>query len=171
MTKWLDPVEQRAWRAIVALMTRLPGALDTQLQRESGVTHFEYWVLTLLSEEPGHRLQMSELAHKANASLSRLSHVVSKLERLGWAQRSVTAGRRGVHAVLTDDGYRKVVEAAPGYLEAVRHLVFDGLDEAQTAQVAELGELLAARLADALDRLGELTPADRDDSQRRNGAP
>ncbi len=169
MTKWLDPVEQRAWRSIVALMTRLPGALDTQLQRESGVTHFEYWVLTLLSEEPGHRLQMSELAHKANASLSRLSHVVSKLERMGWAQRSATAGRRGVHAVLTDEGYLKVVEAAPGYLAAVRHLVFDGLDEAQKAQVAELGELLAERLAGALDQLGGLAPANRDD-HRPNGA-
>ncbi len=169
MTKWLDPVEQRAWRSIVALMTRLPGALDTQLQRESGVTHFEYWVLTLLSEEPGHRLQMSELAHKANASLSRLSHVVSKLERMGWAQRSATAGRRGVHAVLTDEGYLKVVEAAPGYLVAVRHLVFDGLDDAQKAQLAELGELLAARLVGALDQLGELSPANRDD-HRLNGA-
>ncbi|WP_181720174.1 MarR family winged helix-turn-helix transcriptional regulator [Nocardia gipuzkoensis] len=150
-------------------MTRLPGALDTQLQRESGVTHFEYWVLTLLSEEPGHRLQMSELAHKANASLSRLSHVVSKLERMGLAQRSATAGRRGVHAVLTDEGYLKVVEAAPGYLAAVRHLVFDGLDDAQKAQVAELGELLAERLVGALDRLGELSPANRDD-HRPNGA-
>ncbi|WP_107655241.1 MarR family winged helix-turn-helix transcriptional regulator [Nocardia suismassiliense] len=152
MTKWLDPVEQRAWRAIVALMTRLPGALDTQLQRESGVTHFEYWVLTLLSEEPGHRLQMSDLAHKANASLSRLSHVVSKLERMGWAERSATAGRRGVQAVLTDDGYHKVIEAAPGYLDAVRHLVFDGLEPEQTAQLAELSELLADHLTDALSR-------------------
>ncbi|MFE7742060.1 MarR family winged helix-turn-helix transcriptional regulator [Nocardia sp. NPDC057455] len=150
-------------------MTRLPGTLDTQLQRESGVTHFEYWVLTLLSEEPGHRLQMSELAHKANASLSRLSHVVSKLERMGWAQRSATAGRRGVHAVLTDDGYLKVVEAAPGYLAAVRHLVFDGLDDAQKAQVAELGELLAERLADALDKLGGLTQASRDDQRPTGG--
>ncbi|WP_051407073.1 MarR family winged helix-turn-helix transcriptional regulator [Nocardia sp. CNY236] len=151
VTKWLDPVEQRAWRAIVALLTRLPGALDTELQRESGVTHFEYWVLTLLSEEPGHRLQMSDLAHKANASLSRLSHVVSKLERMGWAQRSATAGRRGVHAVLTDDGYLKVVETAPGYLAAVRHLVFDGLDTGHTNQLADLGELLATHLSRALD--------------------
>ncbi|MEV4241287.1 MULTISPECIES: MarR family transcriptional regulator [unclassified Nocardia] len=133
-------------------MTRLPGALDTQLQRESGVTHFEYWVLTLLSEEPGHRLQMSELAHKANASLSRLSHVVSKLERMGWAQRSATTGRRGVQAVLTDDGYSKVVEAAPGYLDAVRQLVFDGLDAAQTAQLADLSELLVRQLGDSLSQ-------------------
>ncbi|MFX0574951.1 MarR family winged helix-turn-helix transcriptional regulator [Nocardia nepalensis] len=135
-------------------MTRLPGALDTQLQRESGVTHFEYWVLTLLSEEPGHRLQMSELAHKANASLSRLSHVVSKLERMGWAQRSATTGRRGVQAVLTDDGYSKVVEAAPGYLDAVRQLVFDGLDTGQTAQLADLAELLARQVVDTLNQTG-----------------
>ncbi|ONM46880.1 MarR family winged helix-turn-helix transcriptional regulator [Nocardia donostiensis] len=154
MTNWLNPVEQRAWRAIVALLTRLPGALDTELQRESGVTHFEYWVLTLLSEEPGHRLQMSELAHRANASLSRLSHVVSKLERLGWAERTTTPGRRGVQAMLTDDGYKKVVEAAPGYLDSVRRLVFDGLDAGQTATLAELGEALAAQLAAGLERPG-----------------
>lgn len=169
MTKWLDPVEQRAWRATVALMTRLPGALDTQLQRESGVTHFEYWVLTLLSEEPGHRLQMSELANKANASLSRLSHVVSKLERMGWAQRSATAGRRGVHAVLTDDGYLKVVEAAPGYLDAVRNMVLDGLDDEQTAQLAELGERLAEHLAGALNQPAGLTSSGKDD-QRPSGS-
>ncbi|WP_216909208.1 MarR family winged helix-turn-helix transcriptional regulator [Nocardia noduli] len=152
VTKWLDPVEQRAWRAIVALMTRLPGALDTQLQRESGVTHFEYWVLTLLSEEPGHRLQMSDLAHKANASLSRLSHVISKLERMGLAERVATQGRRGVHAVLTDNGYLKVVESAPGYLDTVRRLVFDGLAADETARLADLSELLSTRLTEVLSR-------------------
>ncbi|WP_194828918.1 MarR family winged helix-turn-helix transcriptional regulator [Nocardia sp. XZ_19_231] len=146
MTQWLDPVEQRAWQAIVALMTRIPGALDTRLQRESGLTHFEFRVLSVLSEEPGHRLQLSDLAHKANASLSRLSHVVSKLERLGWARRDTTAGRRGVHAVLTDSGFEKVTEAAPGYVDAARRLVLDGLTDQQTAQLAVLGETLSDRL-------------------------
>ncbi|MFD0362368.1 MarR family winged helix-turn-helix transcriptional regulator [Nocardia sp. GCM10030253] len=147
-------------------MTRLPGALDTQLQRESGITHFEYWVLTLLSEEPGHRLQMSDLAHKANASLSRLSHVVSKMERMGWAERSATTGRRGVQAVLTDYGYSKVVEAAPGYQDAVRRLVFDGIDQNQTAQLADLSEVLSTQLADALSNGdGPSTVQDRSDQQ------
>ena len=62
MTEWLNPTEQRAWRALVALTTRLPAAMDTQLQREAGITHFEYFLMTLLSEQPGHRLQLSELA-------------------------------------------------------------------------------------------------------------
>lgn len=152
MTKWLNPMEQQAWRALVALTTRLPAALDTQLQRESGITHFEYFVMTLLSEEPGHRLQLSELAQKANASLSRLSHVVSKLERLGWAQRVTITGRRGAQAVLTDAGFRKVTEAAPGYLECVRGLVFDGLDEEQAAQLLALTEILLGQLDKGMSR-------------------
>ncbi len=151
MTQWLDPVEQRAWQSIVALMTRMPSALDTRMQRESGLTHFEFRVLTLLSEEAGHRMQLSDLAHKANASLSRLSHVISKLERTGWVRRDSTSGKRGVHAVLTDAGFDKVVAAAPGYVDTVRKLVFDGLDPAQTAALATLGEILSARVERVLD--------------------
>ncbi len=152
MTKWLNPVEQRAWRILVALTTRLPAAMDTQLQREAGVTHFEYFVLELLAAEPEHRLQLSELATRANASLSRLSHVVTKLERLGWARREVLAGRRGAYAVLTDAGNRKVQQATPGYLEAVHGLVFDGLDDRQTEILLELGEAMVAQLEDGLTR-------------------
>ncbi|WP_280276127.1 MarR family winged helix-turn-helix transcriptional regulator [Nocardia wallacei] len=164
MTKWLNPTEQRAWRTLVALTTRLPAAMDTQLQRDSGVTHFEYFVMELLTQEPGHRLQLSELASKANASLSRLSHVVTKLERLGWAKRESMRGRRGAHAVLTEAGYRKVEEARPGYLEAVRGLVFDGLDDTRTEELVELGELLVAQfdagLARGIGRSGRTSPDD-----------
>ncbi|MEU1430939.1 MarR family transcriptional regulator [Nocardia sp. NPDC005746] len=148
----MNPQEQRAWRTLIALTTRLPAALDTQLQRESGITHFEYFVMALLSEEPDHRLQLSDLAQKANASLSRLSHVVSKLERLGWAQRMPLTGRRGAQAVLTDAGYRKVSAAGPGYLECVRGLVFDGLDADQTEQLLTLGETLVAQLDKGMTR-------------------
>ncbi len=152
MTKWLNPIEQRAWRTLVALTTRLPAAMDTQLQREAGVTHFEYCILELLAAEPERRLQLSELALRANASLSRLSHVVTKLERLGWAQREMLAGRRGADAVLTEAGYRKVEQATPGYLEAVHGLVLDGLDDKQTAQLIELGEAMVAQLEAGLTR-------------------
>lgn len=160
MTDWLNPVEGRAWRAVVALLNRLPGALDTDLQRESGVTHFEYWVLTLLSEAPDRRLQMSELAQRANSSLSRLSHVVSKLERMGWATRTAATGRRGVLALLTDEGQQKVVEAAPGYMDVVRRLVFEGLDAEQTAALADLGETLTTHLGTVLGRSGRPTTSD-----------
>ena len=119
MTNRLNSTEQQAWHALVALTTKLPAAMDTQLQRESGLTHFEYLVLARLVEEPDHRLQLSELAARANSSLSRLSHVVTKLERLGWAKRENLPGRRGAQAVLTDTGYRKVTAATPEQQEWV----------------------------------------------------
>ena len=48
MTRWLTPDERAAWVGLSAVLERLPAALDTQLRRDAGLTHFEYWVLTML---------------------------------------------------------------------------------------------------------------------------
>ncbi len=77
--RWLDANQQAAWRTLVSVITRLPAALDTQTQRDSDLTHFEYFTLALLSEAPDRRAQLSVLAESANASLSRLSHVITRL--------------------------------------------------------------------------------------------
>ena len=58
-TPWLTGAQQEAWRTLVSLVTRLPAALDTQLQRDSELTHFEYFVLAVLSEAPDRRLRLS----------------------------------------------------------------------------------------------------------------
>ncbi|RMI29961.1 MarR family transcriptional regulator [Nocardia stercoris] len=120
--------------------------MDTQLQREAGMTHFEYLLLTALAEQPNRKLQLSELAARANASLSRLSHVVTKLERVGWVRREALPGRRGAHAVLTESGYAKAVAAAPGYLAAVRGLVFDGFDRSEVEQLSTIADAIIAQL-------------------------
>ncbi|WP_145982300.1 MarR family winged helix-turn-helix transcriptional regulator [Rhodococcus sp. MTM3W5.2] len=146
MTRWLSAEQQQAWRELVNVMTRMPAALDTQLQRDSGLTHFEYFVLSALSEEPNRRLQLSALANAANASLSRLSHVVTKLEKVGWVRRESIIGARGSLAVLTDTGLQKVVEAAPGHAETVQALLFDGLDERQVRELLTLGTAMVAQL-------------------------
>ena len=85
--RWLADEEQQAWRPFAALLFRLPAALDAQLQRDAQLTHFEYMVLVSLSEAPDRALRMSDLAAMASGSLSRLSHVVSRLERRGWVRR------------------------------------------------------------------------------------
>ncbi|WP_067864595.1 MarR family winged helix-turn-helix transcriptional regulator [Nocardia shimofusensis] len=152
MAQRLEPAEQQAWNAIVALLNRLPGVLDTRLQRDSGITHFEFVVMSALSHQPGHRLQMSDLAQRVHSSLSRLSHVVSKLERLGLAERAVTEGKRGVQAVLTDQGYLTIVEATPGYISTVSRLVFAALDDKQKAALAEIAVMVRDRLDIELGR-------------------
>ena len=158
MTDWLDPEEQRAWRAVIALSMRLPAALDTQLQRDSGITHFEYFVLVVLSESPGRRLRHSDLALRANASLSRLSHVVGKLEKRGLVERTTVAGSRGSTAVLTDAGFAKVEEAAAGHVDTVRALLFDGLDRNQVEQLIPLGEAMIGQLDRAISPAANRRP-------------
>ncbi|MEV6634056.1 MarR family transcriptional regulator [Actinoplanes sp. NPDC051470] len=137
--RWLTDEQQQTWRRFVSVLFRLPAALEGQLQRDAGLTHMGYLVLASLSEEPDRRLAMSKLAKKATASLSRLSHVVARLEAQGWVrrERDPEDGRVQI-AVLSDAGHRKIVEAAPGHAEAVQQYVFDRLTPAQVKQLAKL---------------------------------
>lgn len=144
--RWLTEDEQRAWRRLAAVIVRLPAALEAQLQRDAGMSHFEYWVLALVSESPDRTMRLSRLATQANASLSRLSHVVTRLERRGWlVRRRDPDDGRATLATLTDEGFDAVAAAAPGHVATVRALVFDALDS--TEDVAALERLCAAIVA------------------------
>jgi DNA-binding MarR family transcriptional regulator len=141
--RWLTDEEQQAWRRLIEVLVKVPAALEGQLQREAGLTHMGYLVLATLSEREDRRLPMSRLAKKASASLSRLSHVVARLESQGLVrrERDPEDGRVQI-AVLTDDGFAKIVAAAPGHVEAVRNLVFDRLTPAQIRQLSKLCDAL-----------------------------
>lgn len=144
---WLDDAEQRAWRQLAAVILKLPSELDRQLQRDAGMSHFEYWVIALLSEAPDRSLRMSHLAAQANASLSRLSHVVSRLEGRGWVTRQPCPDdARATLAMLTEAGWREVVAAAPGHVAVVRALVFDGLDREEIDALASLCTTILERI-------------------------
>jgi DNA-binding MarR family transcriptional regulator len=146
-SRWLDDAEQHAWRQLAAVILKLPSELETQLQRDAGMSHFEYWVVALLSEAPERTLRMSQLASQANASLSRLSHVVSRLQRRGWVtRRPCPDDARATLAVLTDDGSEQVVAAAPGHVATVRRLVFDGLDPDDVGDLARLCAAILERI-------------------------
>jgi DNA-binding MarR family transcriptional regulator len=141
---WLTAEEQAAWRSVVALLIRLPAAIEAELQRDAGISQFEYLVLSGLSEAPNRTLRMSDLAAMASGSLSRLSHVVSRLEARGWVRREACPGDgRFINAVLTDDGWAKVVATAPGHVAAVRRLLIDVLTPEQLRELGAIsGEVL-----------------------------
>ncbi|RXS73185.1 MarR family transcriptional regulator [Streptomyces sp. TM32] len=146
--RWLDDEEDQAWIALVSVLMRLPAALDSQLQRDAGVSHFEYQVMAGLSLAPERTLRMSELAAFVEGSLPRLSQVVGRLEKRGWVHRSPdpTDGRYTV-ATLNDEGYDRVAAAAPGHVETVRASVFDALTRAQVRQLTAIGR----RIVGAID--------------------
>jgi DNA-binding MarR family transcriptional regulator len=143
--EWLSDEQQAAWRPFVALLLRLPAALDAELQKDAGITQFDYLVLSSLSETPNRTLRMSELAAKASSSLSRLSHVVSRLEAKGWVRREqCAADGRFINAVLTDEGWRKVVATAPGHVMAVRELLVNTLTKEEFEQLGAISEKVLA---------------------------
>jgi DNA-binding MarR family transcriptional regulator len=119
--------------------------LDAELQKDAGITHFDYLVLSGLSEAPGRTLRMSELAATASSSLSRLSHVVSRLEARGWVRREPCPGDgRFVNAVLTEEGWQKIVATAPGHVAAVRELLVNTLTGEEFEQLGTLSEKILA---------------------------
>lgn len=158
-TKWLDDDERAAWLRLVAVVELLPGVLDVQLRREADLTHFEYFVLAMLSEAPARTLRMSTLAQRTNATLPRLSHVVRRLESRGLVERfPCPEDGRATNARLTDAGWDHVVATAPGHVDTVRRHVLDALTRAQILQLSEITDALLIRLDPERRMTGLYTP-------------
>lgn len=146
---WLDDDQLAAWRVLASVMMKLPWALECQLERDSALSFIEYHALARLSEDADHTLRMSELAVLTHASLSRLSHLVKRLEARGLVRREPDPrDGRYTNAILTDDGYAVLVAAAPGHVATVRSLVIDALTPLELEQLRTAGERLLDRVAD-----------------------
>ena len=145
--KWLSEDEQATWRAFLHATTLLEDHLDRQLQRDAGMPHMYFALLIALSETPGRRMRMTELAEQAKITRSRLSHAVARLEGNGWLRReSCPSDRRGQVAVLTDAGFEELVRTTPGHVAAVRSAIFDRLTPEQTERLGEISRIIAAGL-------------------------
>jgi DNA-binding MarR family transcriptional regulator len=146
-TPWLDDTERQAWLRLVAVTELLPAVLDSQLRTQAGLTHFEYFVLAMLSEAPARTLRMTSLAQATNATLPRLSHVVRRLEDRGLVERfPCPQDGRATNARLTDAGWAALAAAAPRHVATVRSNVLDPLSREQLNQLSEITEALLTRL-------------------------
>jgi DNA-binding MarR family transcriptional regulator len=142
--RWLTSEQEKAWIALVAAMTWLPAALDAQLQRDADISYVEYNVMSWLSMATGRTAKMSEIAVDANVTLSHLSRIAGRLERRGWLRRRPDPqDGRATLATLTEAGWRKVVDTAPGHVQQVQRLVFDNLSAAQIGQLQRIHEAIA----------------------------
>jgi DNA-binding MarR family transcriptional regulator len=144
---WLTAQERQAWLALLSTMTLLPGALDGPLQRRAKLSLFDYNVLAMLSEAGNRTLAMSELASRTSASLSRLSHVVKRLEGRGLVTRTAQGvDGRVTTAAITEDGMQLIRELSRQHVADVRSLVFDQLNAEDTADLARIGRKLVRGL-------------------------
>jgi len=133
---WLDEREADAWLQLVSVFEYLPGAIEAQLKRDSGLGRFEYSVLAMASGSPGRSIAMLQLSELANGSLSRLSHTVTRLVERGLVTRTRKGGTR--YVTLTDLGWETLQAAAPGHVDEVRRLVFDHVPDGSVEELARI---------------------------------
>ncbi|MGI5129605.1 MarR family winged helix-turn-helix transcriptional regulator [Pseudonocardia sp. CA-107938] len=148
--RWLDEQEMSTWMALLCVMTWLPHELDAQLQRDAGISHFEYGLLAQLSASPNDEARISDLARVGNGALPRVSKALDRFEQHGWiTRRPDPSDGRYTLATLTPEGRALVERTAPGHVEQVRRLVFDRLTPSQVRQLGRIAGTIEAAVRPA----------------------
>jgi DNA-binding MarR family transcriptional regulator len=138
--------ERVAVARLHAVLELLPTALDHRLAG-AGITAFEYSLLEALHEATGGRMRLSALASRTNATLPRLSRVVTSLERKGLVTRAPCAeDGRAFNAVLTQAGTRLYRDTLPLHADAVRETILADLADEDVDALADLTLKILGRL-------------------------
>lgn len=144
-TPWLSAEQQVSWRDFMVGTTALTDQLDRDLRQEHGLSIHEYEILVRLSEVPGHAIRMAELAESLSHSRSRITHTISRLERVGLVHRGqCSEDGRGVSAVLTEAGLTALETAAHTHVRGVHRLLIENVSD---EEFAVLGRVFARVLA------------------------
>lgn len=151
-TQWLDDAQQKLWQDLLTVVIALPTLLDRQLQRDEGVSNFEYSVMARLSMTETRTMRLSDLAAQCNSTQPRLSKLMARFEQQGWVTRRPDSNNgRYTLAALTDAGLQKVKDSAPAHVEQVRQLVFEPLTAAQQRHLGATLARIAARVREQHD--------------------
>jgi len=144
---WLDAEQQAAWRAYVMGTELLQHQLDRELREEHRISFSEYEILVRLSEAEGGRMRMALLADAMSHSRSRVTHTIARMEAAELVIRHASeSDRRGVEAVMTEEGRRKLVEAAPTHVRGVRKHLIDIADRSDFAALGRIFNEVSDRL-------------------------
>ncbi|HWG28518.1 MarR family winged helix-turn-helix transcriptional regulator [Actinospica sp.] len=146
-TEWLTDAEVDSWLSVVRLMTWLPWSIEQQLRRDSNLGIVEYQVLAMLSKNPDWTMRMSSLAVVTNASMSRLSHLFTRLEGRGLVRREPDpSDGRFTNAIMTDEGFKTLADAAPGHVAHVRSIVIDAISPEQLRRLGLTADRIVSRI-------------------------
>ncbi len=147
MTEPLSATQQAAWRAFIESSWALHDRLEDDLRATTGLSMADYHVMVVLSEAPGHRIRMGELANRLVFSPSRCTYQITTMVKRGLVRKqSCSDDGRGQEAVLTDAGMAALTAAAPLHLATVRQTFIDDLDDAELAAITRVFGRLGPRL-------------------------
>ena len=157
--EWLNQSEQAAWRAWLDMYRLLLPELDRRLQAEAGSSLTDFEVLVHLSEAPGRRLRMGQVAERTVSTRSAVTRTIDRLVGRDWVRRvRVDDDQRGYFAELTDSGAAALSGMAPGHVVAVRDNLIDLLTPAELEALRVIGDRVRMRMAGPAGQLGAVGP-------------
>ena len=141
------------WRLFFEAHGRLSRILEDELVEGRGLSFAWYDVLLHLSEAPGGRLRMSELADTLVWSRSWLTRRIDQMVEAGLVRREVdSTDRRGAFAVLTKRGRATFRKAAEQHLADIDRHFYSHLSESDLRSLRRaLTKLLVAEGAGSVD--------------------
>lgn len=136
--RWLDDDEQQAWRAFITATVLITRALDKEMRDTHGLSLDDYGILAIVSEAPGERLRLGELAQVMRVPKAHITYRIQRLRDLGLVERvGCPDDARGAFATLTPEGRKAITSAAPTHVAGVRQHLIDHLSPDQLEVLAQ----------------------------------
>ena len=144
---WLTDREQLAWRALIAMWTRLNAQLAREMAAESDLSMADFSVLVALTDSCAGKTRAFSLADALQWEKSRLSHQLGRMEKRGLIERTECAeDGRGQLVGVTPAGQAAIEAAAPAHVAAVRRMFFDALSASQVDAITEIAKAALERI-------------------------
>jgi DNA-binding MarR family transcriptional regulator len=142
-----EALKNEAWYAFMQMKDLLASRLEQQLQASSHLSNADFTVLVVLSESPGRRCRVFEMGQMIGWEKSRLHHQLTRMCQRGLVRREPDPdSTRGVYAVLTEQGMKAIVDAAPAHNREVQRLFFDHITEQHVKALKVISQRVLAEL-------------------------
>lgn len=131
--------ELAAWRGMLEIHSRVTRRLDAQMRAAHGLSVSEYEVLMFLTDAPGHRMRMSDIADQVLLSRSGCTRLINRLVALRDVTRTEDSrDGRGLYAELTASGLEKAAAARVTHRTGVRRFFLDHLTAADQLALGDI---------------------------------
>ena len=131
--KWLTDAEMRAWRGFIERSAELINTITKDLE-PFGLDGGDYQLLAMLSEAPGHKMKMCDLAESLGLSRSGLTRRMEGVLKAKYVSRvGDQKDRRAAYAQITKKGLTLIKKVAPHHVASVRRHMIDLLSPAEIA--------------------------------------
>lgn len=143
-----DDDRRNTWRRYLAANAQLVDRLDHELQQQHDLALVDYEILEELSQEPGGRLRMSDLAAQVLVSRSRLTYRIDRLNEVGFvAREECEDDRRGMWAIITQPGRDAYEQARTSHESSIDGWFFDHMSEEEITMCQVMMERVTAKLS------------------------